>query len=144
MVNYQIRYQVIYRKVEQFGPYRSSDLLYTHTVTTLTDGYTTSLANVVVCSRTKHFRSQEWGWSRTTCERERAKDTGSERGRYETDDALMFCLAPSFGRLTLRPLRARWSRALTVSTGPLRKSWRRPGSSLLCALGEPVKLRPLL
>ena len=32
--------------------------------------------------------------------RERARGTESERGRYEIDDGMMFCLAPSFGRLT--------------------------------------------
>ena len=30
----------------------------------------------------------------------RARGTESERGRYEIDDGMMFCLAPSFGRLT--------------------------------------------
>ena len=37
------------------------------------------------------------GEGESEMERERARATESERGRYETDDALMFCLAPSFG-----------------------------------------------
>ena len=38
------------------------------------------------------------GEGESEMERERARATDSERGRYETDDTLMFCLAPSFGR----------------------------------------------
>ena len=34
---------------------------------------------------------------------ERAIATESERGRYETDDVLMFCLPPSFGRRDTPP-----------------------------------------
>ena len=37
------------------------------------------------------------GEGESEMERERARATESERGRYETDDALMFCLGPSFG-----------------------------------------------
>ena len=47
-------------------------------------------------------------------ERERARGTESERGWYEIDDEMLFCLAPSFGRLTLRPRRARPSRRQSV------------------------------
>ena len=36
------------------------------------------------------------GEGESEMERERARATESERGRYETDDALMFCLGPSF------------------------------------------------
>ena len=92
----------------------------------------------------------------TLVRRTRARDgkrvsggTESERGQYEIDDALIFCLAPSFGRLTLRPLCARRACAMVASAygehgTRFAKSWRRPGISLFCALGELVKLRPLL
>ena len=92
----------------------------------------------------------------TLVRRRRARDgkrasegTESERGQYEIDDALIFCLAPSFGRLTLRPLCARRACAMVASAygehgTRFAKSWRRPDISLFCALGELVKLRPLL
>ena len=87
----------------------------------------------------------------TLVRRRRARDgkrasegTESERGQYEIDDALIFCLAPSFGRLTLRPLCARWPQTLTVSTDPLRKILTQAGHKSFCALGELVKLRSLL
>ena len=38
------------------------------------------------------------GEGESEVERERARATESERGRYETDDALMFCPVTSFGR----------------------------------------------
>ena len=54
-------------------------------------------------------------------EPERARTTESERGRYETDDALIFFLALSFERLTLRPVHARPSCTQSVpSRSPLR------------------------
>ena len=37
------------------------------------------------------------GEGESEMERNRARATESERARYETDDALMFCFAPSFG-----------------------------------------------
>ena len=78
-----------------------------------------------------------------------SEGTESERGQYETRDALIFCLAPSFGRLTLRPLCARRACAMVASAygehgNQFAQSWRRPGISLFCTLSELVKLRPLL
>ena len=71
--------------------------------------------------------------------RERAKALKGERGQYEIDDALIFCLAPFFGRLTLRPLCARRACAMVASAygehgTPLRK--------ILTQAGHKSFLRP--